>query len=153
MKTSSGKEKSCFFILVRHKSDTRKQGTFRSQTMAQQKLNGPEPNRVWLGASIQDRPVLEYLPTRLDLFPRYFGTVLSMIKTQLLSYTIITVIFYGLYASSLTEEPCTDDGLKCRPQWVDENIASISYTTRILTRITSFLLVTYLWQAFGNYQR
>ena len=116
------------------------------------KLNGPELDRKWLDADIPENPTATYVPRRGNLYFRWAGTVISMVKVQVFSYTLITIVFYIIYASSFNSKDCDDDGLKCRPQWMDEQLAAISYTSSMLTHVTSFVLAFYLWQAYSHYQ-
>ena len=116
------------------------------------KLNGPELDRKWLEADIQEIPTTTYQPRRRDLYYRWSGTVLSMIKVQVFTYTAITIVFYILFASSFNSAKCDDDGTQCRPAWIDEQLAALSHLSTILTSVTSFVLAFYLWQSYTHYR-
>ena len=77
------------------------------------KLNGPELDRKWLDADIPENPTATYVPRRGNLYFRWAGTVISMVKVQVFSYTLITIVFYIIYASSFNSKDCDDDGYAC----------------------------------------
>jgi hypothetical protein len=111
----------------------------------------------WLGYKPPAGPVTKYLITRADLYPRWHGTVLSQVWQSVLGFMFLSFIFFVIYATyshdgtMVMDVECDDDGTKCRPEWFDEHLSSITHVARDLTSLSTFVLTFYLGYSYARY--
>lgn len=99
----------------------------------------------------------DYGSSRMELMSHLYGTVTTKVWPQVLAYTVFALLFFILYHwdanAGCSELQIYDDydDLRCRPTWFDEHVASLSFISRKLEHLGTFVLTFYLGNAYARF--
>eukprot|EP00622_Pseudochattonella_farcimen_P007312 FR743272.1.p1 GENE.FR743272.1~~FR743272.1.p1 ORF type:complete len:280 (+),score=25.16 FR743272.1:43-882(+) len=96
--------------------------------------------------------------SRKDILYRWKGTILHQIWQTACFFTLLALIFFGVYMATLPQEAedieeldCEDESA-CRPTWFNKHMPTIKAIEDDLTKLTTFVLTFFLGQSYARFK-